>query len=152
MDCSKPGLPVHCQLEELTQTLMSIESVMPSNHLILCHPLSSRLQSFPASGSFPMSQLFALGGQSTGVSALSINPSNECSGLIAFRMDLLDLLAVQETLKSLFQHHSLKASVLRHSAFFIFQLSHPYMTIGKTLALTRQTFRQSNVSAVKYAV
>ena len=118
---------------------MSIQSVMPSNHLILCHPLSSHRQSFPASGSFPMSQFFASGGQSIGVSAsasvLSMN-----SGLISFRMDWLDLLAVQGTLESLLQHHSSKASILWHSAFFIVQLSHPYMTAGKTIALTRQTF------------
>ena len=85
-----------------------------------------------------MSQLFASDGQSIGVSA-SFNPSNEYSGLISFRMDLLDHLAVQGTLKSLLQHHSLKASILWHSAFFIVQLSHPYMTSGKTIALTRQT-------------
>ena len=115
---------------------MSIKSVMPSNHLIL---FSSCPQSFPASGSFQMSQLFASGGQSIRVSA-SISPSNEHPGLISFRMDWLDLLAVQGTLKSLLQHHSSKASILRHSAFFIVQLSHPYMTIGKTIALTRWPF------------
>ena len=87
-----------------------------------------------------MSQLFASGGQSVGVSAFSIIPSNEYSGLISFRMDWLDLLAVQGTLKSLLQHHSSKASILRCSAFFIVQLSHTYMTTGKTIALTRQTF------------
>ena len=100
----------------------------------------SRLQSFPASGSFPMSQLFASGGQSIGASASSISPSGEYSGLISLRMDWMDLLAVQETLRSLLQHHSSKASVLQGSAFFIVQLSHPYMTTGKTIALTRQTF------------
>ena len=94
-------------------------------------PFSSCLQSFPASGSFQMSQLFASGGQSIGVSA---------SGLISFRMDWLDLLAVQGTLKSLLQHHSSKASILQRSAFFIIQLSHIYMTTGKTIALTRWTF------------
>ena len=87
-----------------------------------------------------MCQFFASGGQSIGASAFSISPSNEYSGLIAFRMDWLDLLAVQGTLKSLLQHHSSKASILQHSAFFIVQLSHPYMTTGKTVALTRQTF------------
>ena len=86
---------------------------------------------------FPMSQFFALDGQSF---SFSINPSNEHSELISFRMDWLDLLAVQGTLKSLFQHHSAKASILQHSAFFIVQLSHPYMTTGKTIALTRWTF------------
>ena len=103
-------------------------------------PFSSRLQSFPASGSFQMSQLFASGGQTIGSFSFSISPSNEYSGLISFRMDWFDLLAVQGTLKSLLQHHSSKASILWHSAFFIVQLSHPYMTTGKTKALTRWTF------------
>ena len=109
---------------------MFIESVMPSNHLILCHPLSSCPQSFPASGSFQMSQLFASGGQYWSFS-FNISPSNEYSGLISFRMDWFDLFAVQRTLKSLVQHHSSKASVLWCSAFFMVQLSHPYMTTGK---------------------
>ena len=87
-----------------------------------------------------MSQLFASGGQSIGVSAVASFPPNEIPGLISFRMDWLDLLAVQGTLKSLLQHHSSKASILRHSPFFIVQLSHPYMTTGKTIALTRRTF------------
>ena len=102
-------------------------------------PFSSCPQSLPASESFPMSRFFASGGQSTGFS-FSISPSNEHSGLISFRMDWLDLLAVQRTFKSLLQHHSSKASFLQCSAFFIVQLSHPYTTIGKTIALTRQTF------------
>ena len=87
-----------------------------------------------------MSQLFASGGQSTGSFSFNISPSNEHPGLISFRMDWLDLLAVQGTLQSLLQHHSSKASILQHSAFFIIQLSHPYMTTGKTIALTRLTF------------
>ena len=103
-------------------------------------PFSSHLQSFPASGSFQMSQFFESGGQSIGVSASASVLPNEYSGMISFRMDWLDLLAVQGTLKSLLQYHSSKASVLWHSAFFIVQLSHPYMTPGKTIALTRQTF------------
>ena len=103
-------------------------------------PFSSHLQSFLASGSFPVSQFFASGGQRIGVFSFSISPSNEYSGVISFRMDWLDLLAVQGTLKSLFQHHSSKASILQHSAFFIVQLSHPYMTTRKTKALTRWTF------------
>ena len=103
-------------------------------------PFSSHLQSFPASGSFQMSQLFASGGQSIGVSSFSISPSNEHPGRISFRMDWLDLLAVQGTLKSLLQNHSSKASILWCSAFFIVQLLHPYMTTGKTIALTRWTF------------
>ena len=100
---------------------------------------SSHLQSFPASESFPMSQLFASGGQSIGVSAsTSVLPmNNEYSGLISFRMDWLDLLAVQGTLKSLLQHHSSKASILQYSAFFIVQLAHPYMTTRKTIAVPR---------------
>ena len=103
-------------------------------------PFSSCPRSFPASGSFQLSQLFASGGQSIGVSASNISPSNKHPGLISFRMDWLDLLAVQGTLKSLLQHHSSKASILWHSAFFIVQLSHPYMTAEKTIALTRRTF------------
>ena len=102
-------------------------------------PFSSHLQSFPASGSFPMSQFFTSGGQSIGFS-FSISLSNEYSGLISFRIDWLDLLAVQGTLKTLLQHHSSKASIHQHSAFFIIQLSHPYMTTGKTIALIRWTF------------
>ena len=120
--------------------LMPIESVMPSNHLILCCPFSSCPQSFPASGSFTVSQLFTWVGQSYWSFSLSINPFNEHPGLVSFRMDWLDLFAVQGTLKSLLQHHSSKASILWHSAFFIVQLSHPYMTTGKTIALTRRTF------------
>ena len=108
---------------------------------------SFHLQSFPASGSFQMSQVFTSGSQITWSFSFSISPSNEYSGLICFRMDWLDLLAVQGTLKSLFQHHSSKVSILQCSAFFIAQLSHPYMTTGKTKALTRRTF-VSNVSAV----
>ena len=104
-------------------------------------PFSSCLQSLPASESFPMSQLFAWGGQSIRVSALaSVLPSKEHPGLISVRMDWLDLLAVQGTLKSLLQHHSSKASILRRSAYITVQLSHPYMTTGKTIALTRRTF------------
>ena len=110
-----------------------------------CHPaISSSVvpffscpQSLPASGSFPMSQFFATGGQSF---SISISPSNDYSGLISFRMDWLDLLAGQRTLKSLLQHHSLESSILWSSAFFIVQLSHPYMTTGKTIAMTRHTF------------
>ena len=106
--------------------LTSIESVMPSSHLILGHPFSSCPQSFPASESFPMSQLFASGGQSTGVFSFSIIPSKEIPGPISFRMDWLDLLAVQGTLKSLLQHYSSKASILRCSAFFTVQHIHTW--------------------------
>ena len=100
-------------------------------------PFSSHLQSFPASSSFKMSQFFSLGGRSIG---FSISPSNEYSGLISFRMDWLDLLAVQGTLKSFLQYHSSKASILWCSAFFIVQLSRPYVSTGKTIALTSRTF------------
>ena len=113
-----------------------------------CHPTISSpvvpyfscLQSFPASGSFQMSQFFTSGGKSIGSFSFNISPSNEHPELISFRMDWLDLLAVQGTLKSLLQHHSSKASILLHSALFIVQLSHPYMTTGQTIALTRQIF------------
>ena len=110
---------------------------MPSNHLILCCPLLLPPQSFPASGSLPVSQFFSSKYWSF---SFSISPSNEHPGLISFRMDCLDLLAVQGTLKRILQHHSSKASILRHSAFFIVQLSHPCMTTGQTIALTRWTF------------
>ena len=122
--------------------LISIELVIaPPNFSSSVVPFSSCLQSFPASGSFQMSQLFTSGGQSTGIYfSYSISPSNEHPGLISFRMGWLDLLAVQGTLKSLLQHHSSKTSILQHSAFFIVQLSHPYMTTGKTIALNRRTF------------
>ena len=119
--------------------LMSLESVLPSNHPILCRPFSC-LQSLPASGSFLMRQLFASGRPKYWSFSFSISPSNECSRLISLRMDCLDLPAVQGTLKSLLQYHSSKASVLQCSAFFIVQLSHPYMTTGKSIALTRQSF------------
>ena len=113
---------------------------MPSNHLILCRPLLLLTSIFPSIRSFQMSQLFSSGGQSIGVFSFNISPSNEYSGLNSFRMDWLDLLAVQGTLKSLLQHHSSKASILWPSAFFMIQLSHPYMTPGKIIALTRRTF------------
>ena len=103
-------------------------------------PFSSRLQSFPASGSFLMSQFFASGSPRYWSVSFSISPSNEYSGLISFRIDWFDLLAVQGTLKSLPQYHSSKASILRHSAFLMVQLSHPYMSTGKTIGLTRGTF------------
>ena len=121
---------------------MSIESVTPSNHLILIVPFSSCLQSFLASRSFLMSQFFTSCAQRPKYWSISfsISPSSEYSGLISFRMDWLDLLAAQGTLKSPLQHHSSKASILRHSALFIVQLSHLYMTTGKATALTRWTF------------
>ena len=118
----------------------SIESVMPSNHLILCHPLLLLPSIFPSSRVFSDESVLRIRWQKYWSFSFSISLSSEYSGLISFRMDWLDLLAVQGTLKSLLQHHSSKASILRHSAFFIGQLSHPYMTTGKTIALTRWTF------------
>ena len=118
--------------------LVSFESVMPSNHLILCCPLLLLPSIFPSIRVFSNESVLHL--RWPKYWSFSINPSNEYSGLISFRMDWFDLLAVQGTLKSLLQHHSSKASVLRDSAFFIVQLSHPYMTTGKTIALTRWTF------------
>ena len=112
--------------------LMSIALVMPSNHFILCLPLLSHLQSLPGSGSFPMSQFFASGGQTIGSFSFNISPSSEYSGLISYRIDWFDLLAVQRTLKSLLQHCSSKTSIFWCSAFYIVQLSHPYMTSGKS--------------------
>ena len=113
--------------------LMSIKSVMPSNHLILCCPLLLAPSIFPSIRVFP-NESFRIRWPKYWSFSFSISPSNEYSGLISFRMDWLDLLAVQGTLKSLLQHHSSKTSILQHSAFFIVQLSHPYMTIGKTIA------------------
>ena len=119
---------------------MSIESLIPSNHLILCCPLLLPPSIFPNVRVFSNESVLASGDRSIGVSASASSPSNEYSGMISLRMDWLDLLAVQGTLKSLLQHHNSKASILRCSAFFIVQLSHPYMTTGKAIALTRQTF------------
>ena len=120
--------------------LMPIKSVMPSNHLILCHPLLLPPSIFPSIRVFSNELALRIRWLKYWSFSLSISPSNEYSGLISFSMDWLDLLAVQGTLKSLLQHHSSKASILRCSAFFIVQLSHLYMTTGKTTALTRQTF------------
>ena len=124
---------------------MSVESMMPSNHLILCCPLLLLPSIFSRSGSFQKNQFFESGGQSIRVSA---SPSNEYSGLISFRMDWLDLLAVQGTLKNLLQHCSSKASTLWCSAFFILQLSHPYMTTGKTIGFTRRTYIDYKVTKI----
>ena len=132
MNHSTPGLPAHHQLPEFTQTHVHQvgNAIQPS------HPLSSL--SHPAPNPFQHQSLFQW--PKYWSFSLSIGPSNEHPGLISFRMDWLDLLAVQGTLKSLLQHHSSKASILQHSAFFIVQLSPPYMTSGKTIALTRRTF------------
>ena len=120
--------------------LMSIELVMPSNHLILCHPLLLPPSIFPSTGVFSNKTVLLMRWTKYWSFSFNISPSNEHPGLISFRLDWLDLLPVQGTLKSLLQHHSSKASILQHSAFFIVQLSHPCMTTGKTIALTRQTF------------
>ena len=120
--------------------LMSIESVMPSNHLILCHHLLLLPSIFLSIRVFSNESALCIRWPKYWGFSFSISPSNEYSGLIFIRMDWLDLLVVQGTLKSLFQHHSSKASILQCSAFFIVRLSHPYMTTGKTIALTRQTF------------
>ena len=120
--------------------LMSIESVMPSNHLILCRPLLLLPSIFPNIRVFSNESVLHIRWPKDWSYSFSISPSNEYSALISFRMDWLDLLAVQGTLKSLLQHHSSKASILQCSAFFMVQLSHPYMTTGKTIALTRWTF------------
>ena len=120
--------------------LMSIESVMASNHLILCHPLLLLPSIFPNIRVFSNESVLHFRWPKYWSFSFSICPSNEYSGLIFFRIDWFDLLALQGTLKSLLQHHSSKASILQHSAFFIVQLLHPYMTTGKTIALTRWTF------------
>ena len=146
MDCGTPGLPVHHQLPELIQTHVHRvgDAIQPA------HPLSSPS---PPASIFPSIRVFS------NESALrtrwpkywsfsfSISPSSEYSGLISFRMDWFDLLAIQGTLKSLLQHHNSKASVLQYSAFFIVQLSHPHMTTGKTIAFTRRTFVGKVMSA-----
>ena len=132
MDCSTLGFPVHHQLPELTQTHVHRWCHTTISSSVI--PFSSHLQSFPDSGSF-----LCIRWPEYWSFSFSISPSNEYSGLMSFRMDWLDVLAVQGTLKSLLQHHSWKASVL-HSAFFVVQFSYPYMTTGKTKALTRRTF------------
>ena len=120
--------------------LVSIESVMPSNHLILCHPFLLPPSIFPSVRVFSNEPALCIRWPKYWSFSFNISPSNEHSGLISIRMDWLDLLAVQGTLKSLLQHHSSRASILQCSAFFIVQLSHPYMATGKTIALTRHTF------------
>ena len=120
--------------------LMSIRSLMPSNHLILCCPLVLLPSIFPSIRVFSGESALRIRWPKYWSFSFNISPSNEHSGLIFFRMDWLDLLTVQGTLRSLLQHHSSKASILQCSACFIVQLSHPYMTTGKTIALTRQTF------------
>ena len=139
MNHGTPGLPVHHQLPEFTQTHV-IDSVMPSSHLIFCRPLFLLPPIPPSIRVFFNESALRMKRPEYWSFSFTISPSNEHPGLISFKMDRLDLLAVQGTLKSLLQHHSSKASILRRSAFFIVQLSHPYMTTGKTIALTRWTF------------
>ena len=140
MNCTTPGLPVHHQLLEFTQT-HALESVMPSSHLILCHPLLFLPPIPPSITVFSNESTLCMRWPKHWWSfSFSISPSKEHPGLISFRMDWLDLLAVHGTLKSLLQHPSSKASILQRSAFFTVQLAHPYMTTGKTIGLTRQTF------------
>jgi len=138
MKCSMPSLPVHHQLLEFTQ--MSIKSVMTSSHLILCCPLLLLPPIPPSIRVFFNESTLRMRWPKYWSFSFSISPSNEHPGLISFRMDWLDLFEVQVSLKSLLQHQSSKASVLRCSVFFTVQLSHPYMTTGKTIALTRWTF------------
>ena len=137
MNCSIPGLLVHHQLPEFTQTYIHwvSDAIQPSHPLWSPSPASI----FPSIRVFFNESTFHMRWPKYWSFSLSISPSNEHPGLVSFRMDWLDLLAVQETLKGLLQHHSSKASILRHSAFFTVQLSHPYMTIGETIALTRRT-------------
>ena len=139
MNCSTPSLPVITNSQSSLR-LMSIESVMPSSHLLLCRPLFLLTPIPPSIRVFSNESSFHMKWPKYWSFSFSIIPSKEHPGLISFRMDWLDLFAVQGTLKSLLQHHSSKASILWSSAFFTVQLSHPYMTTGKTIALTRCTF------------
>ena len=139
MDCSMPGSPVHQQCPELAQTHVHWVE-MPFNHLILCHPLLLLMSIFPRNRVFSSEPVLHIRWPKYWRFNFTISPSKEYSGLISFRMDWFDFPVVEGILKSLLQHHSWKASILQRSAFFIVQLSHPYMTTGKTIALTRQTF------------
>ena len=137
MYCRTPGFPIHHQLPGLAQTHVM---VMPSKHLILCCPLLLLPSVFPSIRVFSDESFLGIRWPKYWSFSFSISPSNEHPGLISFRMDWLDFLVVQGALKSLLQHHSSKASILWCSAFFTVQLAHPYMTTGKTIALTRRTF------------
>ena len=134
-DCNTPGSPAHPNSQSLLK-LMSIESMMPSNHLILYLPFLLLPSVFPRIRVFSKESVLRIGWPKYWSFSFSISPSNEYSGLISFRMDWLDLLALQGTLQSLLQHHSLKASILQCSAFFMVRLSHSYMTTGKTVTLS----------------
>ena len=139
MERSMPGF-LSITISQSLLKVMSIESVMPSNHMIFCHPLLVLPSIFPSIRIFSNQSVLHIRWPKYWSFSFSISPSNEYSRLISFRIDWLDLLAVQGTLRSLLQHHSSKASILWCSAFFIVQLSHPYMTTGKTIVLTRRTF------------
>ena len=146
MNCSTPG-PLSITNSRSSLKLTSIESVMPSSHLILCRPLLLLPSIFPSIRVFSNESTLCLRWPNYWSFSFNISPSNEYPGLISFRKDWLDFLAVQGTFKSLLQHQNSKASIIRHSAFFILQLSHPYMTTGKTIALTRRTFVGKVMSA-----
>ena len=139
-DSLRPHGLQHTRHSQSLLKLTSIELVVPSNHLILCHPLLRLPSIFPSIRVFSNESALCMRWPKYWSFSFSISPSNEHPGLVSFRMDWLDLLAVQGTLKSLLQHHSSKASTLQCSAFFIVQLSHPYMTTAKTIAFFRQTF------------
>ena len=145
LDSSMPG-PLSFTISWSLLILISIESMMASNHLILCHSLLPLPSVFPSIRVLSKESALHIRWPQYWSFSSSISPSNECSGLISFRIDWLDLLAVQGSLKSLLQHHSSKVSILQHSAFFIVQLSHPHMTTGKTIALKMDLCQQSNVS------
>ena len=147
MDCSTPGFPSIANSWSLLK-LMSIKSVMPSTHLIFCHPLLLLPSIYPSIRVFSNESVLHIGWPKCWSLSFSINPSRDYSALISCRMDWLDLLAVQGMLKSLLQHHSSKASIPWHSAFFTVQLSHPYMTTGKTIALTRQIIISHDVLCI----
>ena len=144
MDCSKTAFPVFTNSQSLLK-LMCTESMIPSNHLILCCPLLLLPSVFPSIRVFSNESVLHI--RWPKYWSFSISPSNEHPGLISFRMDWLDLLEVQGTLKSLLQHHNSKVSIIQHLAFFMVQLSHPYMTTGKSIALTVWTFVSKVMSA-----
>ena len=145
MDCSTPGFLVHHQLPELAQ-FMSIKLVLPSNHLILSCPLLLLPSIFPSIRVISNESVLWITWPKYWRFSFSISPSNEYSGLISFRMDWLNLLAVQGALKNFLQHHSSKASILQGLAFFMIQLSYPYLTTGKTISFTRQIKRRKKMS------
>ena len=150
MNCSMPGFPVHHQLPEFTQThvLWVGDAIQPEDEIILCRPLLLLPSIFTSIRVFSNESALNIRWPKYWSFSFNISPSNEHPGLISFRMDWLDLLLVLGTLKGLLQHHSSKASILRCSAFFIVQISHPYMTTGKTIALTRWTFVDKVMSLV----